>query len=403
MMVTAGSVVDEVIARLLPHLEPGDVLIDGGNSFYRDTERRFAELKARGIRFLGMGVSGGEEGARHGPALMPGGDPEAWPLVKRIFQSIAARADDGEPCCRWVGEGGAGHYVKMVHNGIEYGDMQLIAEAWQLLDQGLGLSEDAVANTFAEWNSGVLSSYLVEITAQILRVRDPDGVLRVRRILDSAGQKGTGRWTAVDALQLGVPLTLIAEAVYARALSARKDERERAAARLSGPDGKVETGVAADAIRDALYAAKIISYAQGFMQMREAAVEYGWKLAFGDIALLWRAGCIIRSRFLEDIAAAFARDPALENLLLDPFFSDAIAQAQTGWRRTVGQAVTLGIAVPALSSALAFYDGYRSAVLPANLLQAQRDYFGAHTYRRIDRPGVVFHTHWAGDAREETQ
>ncbi len=406
MMVTAGPVVDEVIGALLPHLEPGDVLIDGGNSFYQDTERRYAELKEKGIRFLGMGVSGGEEGARHGPSLMPGGDPEAWPLVRRIFQSIAARAEDGEPCCRWVGEGGAGHYVKMVHNGIEYGDMQLIAEAWQLLDQGLGLPEARVADTFDEWNRGVLSSYLIEITARILRVRDPDGALRVRHILDAAGQKGTGRWTAIDALQLGVPLTLIAEAVYARALSARHAERQRAAARLAGPEGGAPPGDPEPwigDIHDALYAAKIISYAQGFMQMREAAREYGWNLAFGDIALLWRAGCIIRSRFLEDIKAAYARAPELENLLLDPFFGDAVAQAQGGWRRSVGLATGLGVPVPALSSALAFYDGYRSAVLPASLLQAQRDYFGAHTYRRTDRPEGVFHTHWTGDAREEAQ
>ena len=403
IMVTAGPVVDQVIAELLPHLDPGDVLIDGGNSFYKDTERRFAELRGQGIRFLGMGVSGGEEGARHGPSMMPGGDPEAWPLVKRIFQSIAARADDGEPCCRWVGEGGAGHYVKMVHNGIEYGDMQLIAEAWQLLDQGLGLAEEEVAATFSHWNQGPLSSYLIDITARILRVREADGSLRVRHILDSAGQKGTGRWTAIDALQLGVPLTLIAEAVYARALSAHKTERQQAAARFAAerPPWGGSVAEAVEAVHDALYAAKIISYAQGFMQMREAAREYGWNLAFGDIALLWRAGCIIRSRFLNDIKRAYERQPELDNLLFDEFFSDAIRKAEHGWREAVRLGVALGVPLPALSSALAFYDGYRSEFLPANLLQAQRDYFGAHTYRRLDRPEEVFHTYWTDDTREE--
>ena len=403
MMVTAGSVVDEVIAQLMPHIEPGDVVIDGGNSFYKDTERRYADLHRQGIHFLGMGVSGGEQGARHGPSLMPGGDPDAWPQVKKIFQSIAARADDGEPCCRWVGEGGAGHYVKMVHNGIEYGDMQLIAEAWHLLDHGLGLAEEKVADTFAQWNGGVLSSYLIDITAQILRVRDPDGSLRVRHILDSAGQKGTGRWTAIDSLQLGVPLTLIAEAVYARALSAHKSERETAAPLF--PDTVPPPGEANDetiaAIHDALYAAKIISYAQGFMQMREAAREYGWNLAFGDIALLWRAGCIIRSRFLNDIKRAYDRRPDLPNLLLDDFFAEAVRVAQAGWRQSIQLGAGLGVPLPALSSALAFFDAYRSASLPASLLQAQRDYFGAHTYQRLDRPGTAFHSHWDGDGHED--
>jgi len=402
MMVTAGEVVDQVIGQLLPHLQPGDVLIDGGNSFYQDTQRRYAMLRGRGLRFLGMGVSGGEEGARHGPSIMPGGDPEAWPLVKHIFQAIAAKADDGEPCCRWVGEGGAGHYVKMVHNGIEYGDMQLIAEAWQLMHQGMGMPMPQLAEVFSEWNQGVLSSYLIEITADILRVNDEDGTPRVLGILDSAGQKGTGRWTAIDALQLGVPLTLIAEAVYARTLSARKDERQQAAQQLpaggTAYQGDVDSTLAA--IHDALYAAKIISYAQGFMQMREAAGEYGWNLAFGDIALLWRAGCIIRSRFLNDIKTAFDRDAALPNLLFDEFFAAAIGKAQAGWRETVGLGVRLGVPLPAMSSALSFYDGYRSSVLPANLLQAQRDYFGAHTYRRVDRPGV-FHTRWTRGAAEE--
>ncbi len=406
MMVTAGAVVDEVIGQLLPHLEAGDVVIDGGNSFYRDTQRRYVELQRKGIRFIGMGVSGGEEGARHGPSLMPGGDPEAWPLVKKIFQSIAARAADGEPCCRWVGEGGAGHYVKMVHNGIEYGDMQLIAETWHLLDRGLGLPEERVAGIFSEWNQGVLSSYLIDITAQILRVREPDGSLRVRHILDSAGQKGTGRWTAMEALELGVPLTLITEAVHARALSARKAEREQAAARFpraATPAATPDADAATQAIHDALYAAKIVSYAQGFMQMAEAARENGWNLAFGDIALLWRAGCIIRSCFLDDIARAYRRQPGLANLLLDDFFAAAIREAEAGWRQSVQLGVALGIPLPALSSALAFHDGYRSVVLPANLLQAQRDYFGAHTYRRSDRGEQVFHTHWSVDGQEETQ
>ncbi|BAN70078.1 6-phosphogluconate dehydrogenase [endosymbiont of unidentified scaly snail isolate Monju] len=394
--------VDQVIEQLLPHLQPGDVLIDGGNSFYRDTERRLAELAAHDIRYVGMGISGGEEGARHGPSIMPGGDAEAWPLIRDIFRAIAARAEDGEPCCRWVGSGGAGHYVKMVHNGIEYGDMQLIAEAWDLLYRGLGLDTERLAALFAEWNQGRLSSYLVEITAEILHVRDPDGTPRVLRILDDAGQKGTGRWTVTEALELGVPLTLIAEAVFARALSARKAERKRAAA-LHGAapasfEGDIEAAIAA--IGDALYAAKIVSYAQGFMQLRDASENHSWNLAFGDIALLWRAGCIIRSRFLNDIAAAFAHTPDLPNLLFDDFFGRAVQEAVPGWRETVRLGVQLGIPLPALSAALAFYDGWRSENLPANLLQAQRDYFGAHSYRRLDREGV-FHTHWTTDAREE--
>ncbi len=403
LMVTAGSVVDLVIEQLLPHLEPGDILIDGGNSFYQDTERRLAQLAERGIRFVGMGISGGEEGARHGPSIMPGGDPEAWPHIREIFRAIAARAEDGEPCCRWVGRGGAGHYVKMVHNGIEYGDMQLIAEAWDLMHRGLGLEMDALAEIFARWNQGVLSSYLIEITADILRLRDPDGTPRVLRILDAAGQKGTGRWTVIEALQLGVPLTLIGEAVFARALSARKAERLRAAEILGEdppPPFAGDREAALDAIHDALYAAKIVSYAQGFMQMREASRAHDWDLAFGDIALLWRAGCIIRSRFLNDIAAAFERDPGLHNLLLDDFFAQAVRDAQGGWRRTLALGIERRIPLPALGAALAFFDGYRSAVLPANLLQAQRDYFGAHTYRRSDREGS-FHTHWTGDGREE--
>ncbi len=396
LMVKAGPVVDAFIEQLIPHLEAGDIIIDGGNSLYTDTERRVAECAERGLLYLGMGVSGGEEGARHGPSLMPGGNPRAWPEVKTIFQSIAARAD-GEPCCQWVGEGGAGHYVKMVHNGIEYGDMQLICEAYQLLREGLGLSVDELAETFDRWNRGVLDSYLIEITRDIFTVRDSDGEPLLDKILDSAGQKGTGKWTAINALELGVPLTLIGEAVFARYLSALKEQRQRAAAVLHGP----RTGFSGDRaeviehIHDALYASKIISYAQGFMLMRQAAGEYGWNLHYGDIALMWRGGCIIRSRFLGNIKAAYSKDPALENLLLDDFFRQAIEAAQDGWRQALELAISLGIPAPAFSSALAFYDGYRSERLPANLLQAQRDYFGAHTYRRVDRPqDEVFHTDW---------
>ncbi|HOP16827.1 MAG TPA: decarboxylating NADP(+)-dependent phosphogluconate dehydrogenase [Gammaproteobacteria bacterium] len=403
LMATAGKVVDLVIDSLLPHLDEGDVIIDGGNSYFQDSQRRWQGLREHGIRFLGMGISGGEDGARHGPSIMPGGDPQAWPLVRDTFQRIAAKADDGEPCCRWVGEGGAGHYVKMIHNGIEYGDMQLIAEAWQLMRDGLGMAASEIAETFAQWNRGVLSSYLIEITAAILRVTDADGTPRVDHILDAAGQKGTGRWTAIDALQLGVPLTLISEAVFARTLSAMKDERVAAAQQLGG----VTTGFSGDraamlkAIHDALYAAKIISYAQGFLQMRTAAVEYGWQLAFGEIALLWRAGCIIRSGFLDDIKKAFDRRHDLPSLLFDDFFAAALRDAAPGWREAVTLGVANGIPLPALASALSFYDGYRSATLPANLLQAQRDYFGAHTYRRTDRdPETRWHTHWSSDQTE---
>jgi 6-phosphogluconate dehydrogenase len=404
LMATAGKVVDLVIEGLLPHLEPGDIIIDGGNSFFKDSQRRWQELAAQGIRFLGVGISGGEEGARHGPSIMPGGDPAAWPLVSDIFQRIAARADDGEPCCRWVGDGGAGHYVKMIHNGIEYGDMQLIAEAWQLMRDGLGMPSQEIAATFAGWNQGPLASYLIEITAEILKVTEADGSARVDHILDAAGQKGTGRWTAIDALELGVPLTLIAEAVFARTLSAMKQERVAAAARLGDPrpvfDG--DRPAMLDAIHDALYAAKIISYTQGFLQMRQAASEHGWQLDYGEIALLWRAGCIIRSRFLDDIKQAFGRDPGLPSLLFDDFFASAVRDAQPGWREAVTLGVRMGIPLPALGSALSFYDGYRSAVVPANLLQAQRDYFGAHTYRRIDREaGSSWHTRWTDDQIEE--
>ncbi len=402
LMVKAGPVVDDFIAQLLPHLEPGDIIIDGGNSLYTDTERRVAECAEKGLLYLGVGVSGGEEGARRGPSLMPGGNPRAWPEVRDIFQSIAARAD-GEPCCQWVGEGGAGHYVKMVHNGIEYGDMQLICEAYQLLREGLGLGVDELADIFDRWNQGVLDSYLIEITRDIFKVRDSDGQPLLDKIVDSAGQKGTGKWTGINALELGVPLTLIGEAVFARYLSALRGERQRAAERLAGPESRFSGGrdQAIEHIHDALYASKIISYAQGFMLMRQAASTYGWQLNYGDIALMWRGGCIIRSRFLGNIKAAYSRDSELENLLLDDFFRQAVAHAQAGWRRALSLAIELGIPAPAFASALAFYDGYRSARLPANLLQAQRDYFGAHTYRRIDRPeDEVFHTDWIGLANE---
>jgi 6-phosphogluconate dehydrogenase len=403
MMVKAGPAVDAIIDQLIPLLEPGDIVIDGGNSHYPDTNRRVTRLAEHGLHFVGMGISGGEEGARHGPSIMPGGDPAAWPIIKDMFQAIAARVDD-VPCCNWVGEQGAGHYVKMVHNGIEYGDMQLIAEAYQLLRQGLGLPMDALAETFRTWNEGVLESYLIEITAEILTVEDRDGEPLIDKIVDSAGQKGTGKWTAIDALELGVPLTLIDEAVNSRFLSARLGERERASGML-GSEPRALDGLdvepVIDAVRDALYASKIVSYAQGFMLMREAAESFGWHLDYGETALLWRGGCIIRSRFLDNIHAAYARKPSLESLLLDGFFADALAQCQQGWRRAVGIGVELGIPLPAFGSALAFFDGYRSARLPAYLLQAQRDYFGAHTYRRVDRdPDESFHFDWTGDREE---
>jgi 6-phosphogluconate dehydrogenase len=405
LMVKAGDVVDRVIEQLAPLMQPGDIIVDGGNSLFTDSQRRWTQLRERGLHFLGVGISGGEDGARHGPSIMPGGDAAAWPRVEPMLRAIAARADDGEPCCRWVGEGGAGHYVKMIHNGIEYGDMQLIAEAWHLMRDALGMDSEEIAATFDDWNRGPLASYLVEITAGILRVHEPDGSLRVDHIVDSAGQKGTGRWTAIDALETGVPLTLITEAVFARVLSAMRKERLAAAQRLprrETPATTQDRAALLPAVRDALYAAKIISYAQGFLQMREAASEYGWRLAFGDIALLWRAGCIIRSRFLDDIKRAFERQPELRSLLFDDFFADALEQAAPGWRRTVTLGIEHGIPLPALGSALSFYDGYRSALLPANLLQAQRDYFGAHTYRRLDRdPDSAWHTRWTGDLGEE--
>ncbi|MBP1600302.1 MAG: gnd [Acidobacteria bacterium] len=399
LMVKAGKAVDEFIELLLPHLEAGDLIIDGGNSHFPDTIRRTKYLADKGILYIGTGVSGGEEGARHGPSIMPGGNPAAWPLIKGIFQSIAAKTADGEPCCDWVGEDGAGHYVKMTHNGIEYGDMQLICEAYQLMRDGLGLTNQEMHSVFAEWNKGELDSYLIEITADILGYRDESGTHVVDLILDSAGQKGTGKWTGINSLELGVPVTLIAEAVYARCLSALKDERVTASKLLKGSQAVFQGDRQAfvEDIRKALLASKIVSYAQGFMLMREAAREYGWNLNYGGVALMWRGGCIIRSVFLGKIKQAYDRNPALSNLLLDDYFRGIIESCQPSWRRVVAKAVELGIPLPAFATALAFYDGYRCARLPANLLQAQRDYFGAHTYERVDRArGQHFHTNWTG-------
>ena len=397
IMIRAGKPVDELIKQLLPLLDHGDVIIDGGNSRFTDSNRRYLDLSAQGIGFIGAGISGGEEGARHGPSIMPGGDFSAWPAVKDILQSIAAKVD-GEPCCQWVGPAGSGHYVKMVHNGIEYGDMQLIAEAYHLMRSGLNMAIDEIQATFAQWNNGVLDSYLIEITASILATRDGEGEPVIDKILDAAGQKGTGKWTGISALELGVPLTLIGEAVFARCLSSLKEERVRADTLLASShavfDGDREQALRF--IHDALYASKIISYAQGYMLMRDAATEYDWQLQYGDIALMWRGGCIIRSRFLGNIRQAFAENPALENLLLDKFFVGEVKISEAGWRETVALAVKLAIPVPAMSSALAFFDGYRRGRLPANLIQAQRDYFGAHSYERVDRPrGEFFHTDWS--------
>ena len=397
LMVKAGKAVDEFIERLVPHLDRGDLIIDGGNSHFLDTIRRTGWLRDKGLLFIGTGISGGEEGARRGPSIMPGGAPEAWPLVKDMFQNIAAKTSDGSPCCDWVGENGAGHYVKMIHNGIEYGDMQLIAEAYHLMRDGLSLSHADMHRVFSAWNKGDLQSYLIEITGDIMAVRDADGRPLVEKILDAAGQKGTGKWTGVNSLDLGVPVTLITEAVYARALSALKDERVVAAKILKGPRGKFrkETRPFVENIHKALLASKIVSYAQGFMLMREAAREYRWQLDFGGIALMWRSGCIIRSAFLERIKEAFDRKPDLAHLLLDEYFRGIVQKCQTSWRRVVMEAVRLGIPAPALSASLAFYDGYRCERLPANLIQAQRDYFGAHTYERVDQPrGTFFHTPW---------
>ena len=405
LLVKAGQAVDDFIALLLPHLEPGDVIIDGGNSHFPDTIRRAKAVESKGLLYVGTGVSGGEEGALRGPSLMPGGSPAAWPLIKPIFQAVCAKTPQGEPCCDWVGEGGAGHFVKMVHNGIEYGDMQLIGEVYQLLRDGLGLSNAEMHDIFAEWNRGELDSYLIEITRDILGFKDADGQVVVDLIVDAAGQKGTGKWTAMAALDEGMPLTLIGEAVFARCLSAIKDERVHAAGLIKG-DTLPLTGdrrQLVDDLRQALYAAKIVSYAQGYQLMRAAAKTYGWKLNNGGIALMWRGGCIIRSAFLGKIKEAFDRDPELVNLLLDPFFMEAVTSRQAAWRRVVVAAAQTGIPTPCISAALAYFDGYRTARLPANLLQAQRDYFGAHTYERVDRPrGQFFHTNWTGRGGDTT-
>jgi 6-phosphogluconate dehydrogenase len=399
MLVKAGDAVDQFIEQLLPHLEPGDIIIDGGNSNYTDSIRRTAYVESKGLLFIGTGVSGGEEGARNGPSIMPGGSPAAWPHVKPIFQAVAAKVEDGTPCCDWVGETGAGHFIKMVHNGIEYGDMQLICEVYQLMKDVLGLNAAEMHQIFAEWNQGKLDSYLIEITRDILAFKDEDGQPIVEKILDAAGQKGTGKWTVISALDLGIPLTLISEAVMARSLSALKEERVAASQVLTGPTATFDGDKAAfiNDLQEALYAAKMISYTQGYMLMRAVAQEYGWHLNYGGIALMWRGGCIIRSIFLGKIKEAFDQNPALTNLLLDPYFQAQVDAAQASWRRVIAKAVELGIPVPAMSSALAFFDGYRRERLPANLLQAQRDYFGAHTYERVDQPrGRFFHTNWTG-------
>ena len=399
LMVKAGKPVDDFIELLIPHLEKGDIIIDGGNSHFPDTIRRTKFLEEKGLMFIGTGVSGGEEGALNGPSIMPGGSPKAWQFVKPIFQSIAAKVDDGTPCCDWVGENGAGHFVKMVHNGIEYGDMQLITEAYQIMKDLLGMNADEMHQVFKEWNEGELQSYLIEITRDILAFKDEDGQPLVDKILDTAGQKGTGKWTVIASLDTCTPLTLIGEAVYARSLSALKDDRVEASKILSGPKPKFEGNKTAfiEDLRKALYASKLVSYAQGYVLMKYAAKEFGWNLNYGGIALMWRGGCIIRSSFLGKIKEAFDKNPELNNLLLDPFFKEKILSSQEAWRRVVATAVTNGIWIPALSTALNYFDGYRNDRLPANLLQAQRDYFGAHTYERIDKPrGQFFHTNWTG-------
>jgi 6-phosphogluconate dehydrogenase len=392
LMVKAGSPVDYVIGDLAPLLDEGDVIIDGGNSLFSDTARRYQDLKEAGIRFIGAGVSGGEEGARHGPSIMPGGDPEAWPVVRELLQGIAAVAPDGSPCCEWIGEGGAGHFVKMVHNGIEYGDMQVIAEAYDLMRRGLDMAPAEIGEVFSQWNTGRLQPYLVEITADILYAEE-DGEPLIDHILDAAGQKGTGKWTVIASMESGEPTTLVAEAVYARIVSSDPERRSRAAALFASPTGLL-TGVAVDDIELALYASKIISYAQGFRLLQTASAEHGWNLDLGSIASIWRAGCIIRAIFLEDITAAYeGADPA--DLVETGFFSEALRKAEPRWRAVVGSAVTAGIPAPAYSSALAYFDGIRSIRLPADLIQAQRDYFGAHTFERVDQPrGAFFHHDW---------
>ncbi len=400
IMVKAGDVVDQTIDQIVPHLEKGDIIIDGGNSLFTDSNRRTKDLAEKGILFIGTGVSGGEEGARFGPSIMPGGNPAAWPHVKDIFQSIAAKVEDGTPCCDWVGEEGAGHYVKMVHNGIEYGDIQLICEAYQLLKDGLGYTPDQLAEVFAEWNKGELDSYLIEITATIFEKKDEDGQPLIDKILDTAGQKGTGKWTAISALDLGQPVTLIGESVFARCLSALKDERVNASRVLEGPKKVLTISEEKEFIEDvrrALYCSKMVSYAQGYMLLRAIEKDQNWNLNMGGIALMWRGGCIIRSVFLGNIKAAFDKNPSLENLLLDDFFSNALNRYGLSWRKAVIHAIEIGVPMPAFSTALAFYDGFRTERLPANLLQAQRDFFGAHTYERVDKPrGEFFHTNWTG-------
>jgi len=399
LMVKAGAAVDEFIEQLIPLLEPGDIVIDGGNSLFEDTIRRTRYVESKGLLYIGTGVSGGEEGARRGPSIMPGGSPAAWEHVKPIFQAIAAKVDDGTPCCDWVGENGAGHYVKMTHNGIEYGDMQLICEAYQIMKDGLGLSADEMHEVFKQWNEGELQSYLIEITRDILAKKDDDGAPLVDKILDTAGQKGTGKWTVISSQELGIPITLIAEAVYSRCVSAMKDQRAIAAKAFKGGASKFagDRQQWINDIRRALYASKIVSYTQGYMLMRAAAQQYRWNLNYGGVALMWRGGCIIRSVFLGEIKKAFDKKADLANLLLDPFFKKAVKSCQRSWRKVVSTAVKKGIPVPAFSTALAFFDGFRSERLPANLLQAQRDYFGAHTYERVDKPrGEFFHTNWTG-------
>lgn len=398
LLVKAGSAVDDFIEQLLQHLEAGDIIIDGGNSEYTDSQRRTKYLEGKGILFVGSGVSGGEEGARYGPSLMPGGNPAAWPAIKEIFQSTAAKVN-GEPCCDWIGNDGSGHFVKMVHNGIEYGDMQLICEAYHLLHGGLGLSHDELGDVFDEWNKSDLDSFLIEITRDIMRYKDTDGKPLVSKIMDSAGQKGTGKWTAIASLEFGMPLTLIGESVFCRFLSALKNERVSASKLLAGPNQGLKVAdkkLFVQQVSKALYASKIVSYAQGFMLLRAAAKQFNWSLNYGSIALMWRGGCIIRSRFLGKIKEAFDKNPKLESLFLDGFFKSALEDAQNSWREVVSQAVISGIPTPCFSTALAFYDGYRTAYLPANLIQAQRDYFGAHTYELLDKPGEYIHTNWTG-------
>jgi len=399
MMIKAGGAVDAFIDQVIPYLDKGDIIIDGGNSHFPDTIRRTEYCESKGMLYIGTGVSGGEEGALLGPSIMPGGSKKAWRAVKKIFQTISAHTDTGEPCCEWVGENGAGHFVKMVHNGIEYGDMQMICETYQMMTQGLGMTNAEMEKVFTRWNKGKLDSYLIEITRDILGYKDEAGNETVDLILDTAGQKGTGKWTAVAALDEGMPLTLIGEAVFARCLSAMKDERVAASKVLKGPSGdyKGDKKQMIKDLQEALYASKIVSYAQGYQLMRAAADTYGWNLNYGGIALMWRGGCIIRSAFLGKIKDAFDKSPELDNLMLDPFFKRAVTRAQDAWRRVVSSAVEMGIPMPAISAALAYYDGYRAARLPANLLQAQRDYFGAHTYERVDKErGEFFHTNWTG-------